>query len=119
MCLPRCHTVEAAIARNDATERFMMKTTGRQGASHRSKQFSLSPVKRAIEAHVLTELRKSAYMPVQRVSCDFHEGILTLHGQVPSYHMKQIAQTVVLHLLNADMRIHNGLEVVSDCNHIA
>ena len=40
-------------------------------------------------------LRGSSYNAVRHVKCEFREGILTLHGSVPSYYLKQIAQTLV------------------------
>lgn len=42
-----------------------------------------------------SRLRGSSYSAVRHVKCEFHEGTLTLHGSVPSYYLKQIAQTLV------------------------
>jgi hypothetical protein len=32
---------------------------------------------------------------LRAVSCDLHQGVLTLRGQVPSYYLKQVAQEVI------------------------
>ena len=42
-----------------------------------------------------SRLRGSSYNAVRHVRCEFHGGTLTLHGSVPSYYLKQIAQTLV------------------------
>jgi osmotically-inducible protein OsmY len=49
-------------------------------------------------------LRESSYFAPRSVLCDFHEGVLVLRGSVPSFHQKQIAQTLV--------RKVDGVEVV-------
>jgi hypothetical protein len=40
-------------------------------------------------------LQDSAYLELRNVSCDFHQGILTLRGWVPSYYLKQMAQSIL------------------------
>jgi osmotically-inducible protein OsmY len=40
-------------------------------------------------------LRRSAYVELREVRCDFSGGVLTLTGRVPSYHLKQLAQVAV------------------------
>ena len=43
------------------------------------------------------------------ISCQYHEGVLLLRGQVPTYYLKQIAQTVVARVPgveHVDNRIH-------------
>ena len=39
-------------------------------------------------------LRQSGYRPLASISCEFHEGILTMRGEVPSYYLKQMAQVL-------------------------
>jgi osmotically-inducible protein OsmY len=46
------------------------------------------------------------------VSCDFHEGVLTLRGQVSSFYLKQVAQELIRRLDGAE-EINNHLEVVA------
>jgi hypothetical protein len=56
------------------------------------------------------ELRRSSYTELRDVDCDFSGGILTLSGRVPSFHLKQMAQTVVADVRGV-MEIDNLLEV--------
>jgi osmotically-inducible protein OsmY len=45
------------------------------------------------------------------VKCDYHEGVLTLRGWVPTYHQKQVAQTLVQSLAGV-LEVKNRLEVM-------
>ncbi len=65
----------------------------------------------AVEAQVRAELRTCSYHPVRSVSCEVRGSVLSLRGRVPSYYMKQIAQTIVRHLLKDTVVINNELEV--------
>ena len=67
-----------------------------------------------IEARVGCALAQSAYYSVRRIQCSMQGGLLTLRGQVPTYHLKQIAQTIVSEVLNHSTRIKNQLEVRGD-----
>jgi len=52
-----------------------------------------TPNEAAREAENL--IRSSSYPALWRVSWGVREGKLVLRGQVPSYHLKQVAQTLV------------------------
>jgi osmotically-inducible protein OsmY len=65
-----------------------------------------------IEARAAFRLRQSPYADIRRVTCAFHEGMLSLRGRVRSYYLKQIAQTVVLEMEGVD-EIRNQLEVIA------
>jgi len=43
-------------------------------------------------------LRAQSYRELWLIVCECHEGLLTLHGVVNSYYMKQVAQAAVLGL---------------------
>lgn len=44
-----------------------------------------------------TRLLKSNYhLAVGGISCQFQNGVLTIHGRVPLYYHKQLAQTLLL-----------------------
>lgn len=43
-------------------------------------------------------LSGSAYAPVRCVRCSVKAGVLTLSGRVPSFYLKQVAQSLVLKL---------------------
>jgi osmotically-inducible protein OsmY len=57
-------------------------------------------------------LRHSAYFELRNVSCDFSGGILTLHGRVPTYYLKQRAQAAVADVPGV-IEIHNRVEVAT------
>jgi BON domain-containing protein len=40
-------------------------------------------------------LQSAGYLALRNVSCKVHEGVVHLHGRVPSYYLKQVAQTVI------------------------
>ena len=61
----------------------------------------------AAEARLLN----SPYLELRRVSCEFHEGVLTLRGDVPRYCLKQIAQNLVSPV-NGVVEVANRLTVV-------
>ena len=59
-----------------------------------------------------TRLRSNSYLALKNVSCEFSEGILTLRGCLPSYYLKQMAQTAVARIDGVD-RIVNEIMVVA------
>ena len=64
-----------------------------------------------IQAEAQSRLRKSHYHELRFVSCEFHEGVLTLRGRVSSYHLKQLAQELIRRLDGAE-EVNNRLEVI-------
>ena len=67
--------------------------------------------KRQIEAVARKQLRQSSYPAVRDVDCQYQEPVLTLRGRIPSYYLKQIAQTIVLDRLEGMVTINNQLIV--------
>jgi hypothetical protein len=65
------------------------------------------------EMHLVVErhLRLSDYRPVRTVRCFVVDGVAKLFGTLPSFHMKQVAQTLVSHLESV-RRVENHCEVV-------
>jgi osmotically-inducible protein OsmY len=57
-------------------------------------------------------LRGNPYLALKNVSCDYHEGVLTLRGCLPSYYLKQMAQAAVSRVAGA-ARIVNQIEVIA------
>jgi osmotically-inducible protein OsmY len=57
-------------------------------------------------------LRHNSYLALKNVQCDFHEGVLTLKGCLPTYYLKQMAQSVVGRIEGVK-RIVNEIEVVT------
>lgn len=48
---------------------------------------------------------------MQRIRCEFDEGLLFLRGQVPSFYFKQLAQEVVVDMEGVG-QVVNEIEVV-------
>ncbi|NLE37162.1 MAG: BON domain-containing protein [Pirellulaceae bacterium] len=68
--------------------------------------------KETVESRATRRLCRSPYQSVHLVTCDFHEGMLTLRGRVSSYYLKQIAQTAVLGMEGVE-EVNNHVEVRS------
>ena len=65
-----------------------------------------------VQAKAQSRLRKSGYHQLQHISCEFHEGVLTLRGRVSSFYLKQVAQTLI-NQLDGVGEVNNRLEVVA------
>lgn len=83
-----------------------MKSSGLSDESE-NRAFAYWETRRTAEER----LRHSDYLELRNVSCDFHEGVLTLQGRVPSYHLKQLAQSLLCELAGI-LKLNNQLEVV-------
>jgi hypothetical protein len=59
-----------------------------------------------------SRLRRSAYLALHSVDCEFRAGVLTLRGRLPSYYLKQVAQAVVA-TVEGVQHIDNRIEVVA------
>ena len=70
----------------------------------------LSTEKQIVETEAHSRLRTSDYRQLHLVSCEFHEGVLTLRGRVSTFHLKQVAQTLIRNLDGVG-EINNRLEV--------
>ena len=66
---------------------------------------------RHLETLVRSDLRQAPYNELGRVTCTLREGVLTLHGRVSSYYLKQIAQRIVLDRVEGRTTLINQLEV--------
>jgi osmotically-inducible protein OsmY len=54
----------------------------------------------------------TSYQFLRFVDCCFQNGVLTLRGRVPSFYLKQMAQSVLANLEGVD-RIDNRVDVVN------
>ena len=52
------------------------------------------PATSGIEELVECRLRGSHYLALRDIGCDYHDGVLTLRGWLPTYYLKQVAQEV-------------------------
>ena len=64
-----------------------------------------------LRAKVNLLLQSSGYRELSRISCDVTDGIVALFGTLPSYHLKQQAQTIVINLDTVE-GVENLLDVV-------
>ena len=71
-------------------------------ADQPSAEFTGPPLAPAVPAGVaeeaLSRFLHCPYHALRHVACEFRDGVLTLGGCVPSYYLKQVAQTLVVHL---------------------
>ena len=81
-----------------------------QLAPRQKQELGRPPEGRAVQAEAHSRLRKSGYHELHLVSCDFHEGVLTLRGRVSSFYLKQIAQELIRRLKGVE-EVNNRLEV--------
>ena len=68
--------------------------------------------KQRLRAEAHSRLCRSGYHELHFVSCNFHEGVLTLRGRVSSFYLKQVAQTAIRDLDGVG-EVNNRLEVVA------
>ena len=48
----------------------------------------------------------------REIACDYRQGVLTLHGSVPSFYLKQVLQSILKDVPGVE-RIDNRVDVVS------
>jgi hypothetical protein len=77
---------------------------------HTSASTSVEP-DRILERQARIALNLSDYTAVRQVCCAVNQGVVTLTGRVPSFHLKQITQTILLRLDADRLTIDNRLEV--------
>jgi two-component system OmpR family response regulator len=77
-----------------------------------SREGTLSTTSNAPAAERANDLlRDQRYSALHGITCTCHGGVLTLHGQVASYHLKQIAQATVAGIAGV-RRLDNRIEVI-------
>src|SRR5437588_10080503 len=59
-----------------------------------------------------TRLRGNSYLALKNISCEFHDGVLTLRGCLPSYYLKQVAQETVALVAGVE-QVVNQIAVVA------
>jgi hypothetical protein len=71
------------------------------------------PVVDSVTELVSQRLQASPYAAIRRVACFVDEGVLVLQGEVPSYYLKQLAQSAVIGF-SSIARIANRIRVTDD-----
>ena len=99
------------------------KRTGRHWFPLGEQEIRRSKEELFIQTEAQSRLRTSGYHELHLVSCEFHEGVLTLRGHVSTFHLKQVAQTLIRDVDGVG-EINNRLEVAAafhnsreDCDH--
>jgi osmotically-inducible protein OsmY len=72
----------------------------------------ISKERPVVQPEAQSRLRNSGYHELYLVSCDFHEGVLTLRGRVSSFYLKQVAQELIRRLDGVG-EVNNHLVVVA------
>jgi osmotically-inducible protein OsmY len=65
----------------------------------------------AVTEQARRRLRNSGHPAVRRVSCQYDDGVLVLHGRLGTFFHKQVAQEAVTGLAGVH-RVQNEIEVV-------
>ena len=69
----------------------------------------------SVESQARQLLGESNYLALRRLDCEFRDGQLVLRGRVPTFYLKQVAQTVVRQLPQV-RQIVNRLDVAEFWN---
>jgi osmotically-inducible protein OsmY len=72
-----------------------------------------------IERAAQAALRRSSYLWIRDVECQYDDGVLTLRGRLPSFFLKQMAQCTVSHRLRGSAIVNNQLEVMQPTHGVA
>lgn len=68
-----------------------------------------------VESKAQRLLAQSNYLALRRLRCEYHDGSLVLNGRVPTYYLKQVAQTIVRQLPGV-RQIENRVDVAEFWN---
>jgi hypothetical protein len=66
--------------------------------SHGGQQYRLGPDDDGLRIAALKLLQSSSYTTLRRLRCEVMDAVVIVHGILPSYYLKQVAQTIVLRL---------------------
>jgi osmotically-inducible protein OsmY len=70
------------------------------------------PSKEPGVAHLVERrLRSHSYPALREISCEYRDRVLVLRGRLPTYYLKQVAQTVAGGVEGVE-RVDNHIEVV-------
>jgi CheY-like chemotaxis protein len=85
-----------------------------QKAAHEHNEAATEPrpaPRRDVSEMAESRLRGHSYLALRHVSCVYRDGVLTLRGCLPTYYLKQLAQTAVAPIDGVE-RIDNEIEVI-------
>jgi hypothetical protein len=67
-----------------------------------------------LHERVIQGLRNSGYSSLSKIKCEVFEGEVAVIGVVPSFYLKQMAQTIILRI--GQIKVKNNLKVQSHCD---
>jgi hypothetical protein len=66
--------------------------------SHDGQQYRLEPDDDGLRIAALKLLQSSGYTALRRLRCEVTDAVVIVHGVLPSYFLKQMAQTIIQRL---------------------
>jgi hypothetical protein len=72
-----------------------------------------NPLDRQMHSHTATSLATSKYTALRKLTCRVADGVVEITGSVPSFYLKQLAQSAILQLY-PDCVIRNLVRVGPD-----
>ena len=91
-------------------ERKMLAVSSSTRAADKSSDLGW-PEDDGLRNAALTLLQSSGYTSLRRLRCEVTDGVVFVHGNVPSYYLKQMAQTLIKRL-GSVQRVTNLVEVL-------
>lgn len=79
-------------------------------ATSRNTRLAVESADFELAGRIERTLASTGYLPLRSVVVKVHEGLVTLKGRVPSYYMKQMAQTAAMQHQVIEM-LCNDIEV--------
>lgn len=64
-----------------------------------------------LKSQLAEAIANSSYRTIQNIEFELRDGAVVLFGNVPSFYLKQLAQTIALGILKARMELKNELIV--------
>jgi osmotically-inducible protein OsmY len=72
----------------------------------------ISPAYEAAEARARVRLAQAPYNCLHRISCELRDGVLAIRGSVPSFYLKQVAQSLLCSIEGV-REVKNELDVTA------
>ena len=73
-----------------------------------------TPRELSLEEQAQADLSNSQYVALRKLSCEVKGGVLILHGRIPSFHLKQIAHSLLRRHLGTGIVLDDRSDVASD-----
>jgi len=89
-----------------------LATLERPGAN--GKRREQTPRELSLEEQARADLSNSQYLAVRKLWCEVKGGVLTLHGRIPSFHLKQVAHSLLRRYLEKGIVLDDRSDVAAD-----